>query len=179
MVVTVVALRDGVTLFSAVPQMHALLMQYSKEQGLTSLGSDTLRYVSSGAAPLDPTWKRKAEAFYGVAIQNGYGMTETTAGTSATRKATSANRPALKNSEIIVSNLCTRTAKSGIICSCGNSCSQVKKAAWICGNKLSTRFEDHCSSNFASWATDQNNLIEYRTVVATPPSMPFPPLSLY
>lgn len=78
------ALRDGVTLYSAVPQMHALLMQYTKEQGLTSLNSETLRYVSSGAAPLDPTWKREAEAFYGVAIQNGYGMTETTAGTSAT-----------------------------------------------------------------------------------------------
>lgn len=78
------ALRSGVTLYSAVPQMHALLMQYTKEQGLTALGSDTLRYVSSGAAPLDPTWKREAETFYGVAIQNGYGMTETTAGTSAT-----------------------------------------------------------------------------------------------
>ncbi|MEP3054502.1 class I adenylate-forming enzyme family protein [Ascidiaceihabitans sp.] len=78
------ALRDGVTLFSGVPQMHALLMQYTKEQGLEELGSETLRYVSSGAAPLDPTWKREAEAFYGVAIQNGYGMTETTAGTSAT-----------------------------------------------------------------------------------------------
>ena len=79
------ALRDGVTLLSAVPQMHALLMQYTKEQGLTSLGSDQLRYVSSGAAPLDPAWKRKAEAFYGVALQNGYGMTETTAGVCATR----------------------------------------------------------------------------------------------
>jgi long-chain acyl-CoA synthetase len=77
-------LRDGVSLFSAVPQMHALLMQFTKEQGLTALGSKTLRYVSSGAAPLDPTWKREAEAFYGVAIQNGYGMTETTAGISAT-----------------------------------------------------------------------------------------------
>ncbi|QBF30645.1 class I adenylate-forming enzyme family protein [Thalassococcus sp. S3] len=81
------ALRDGVTLLSAVPQMHALLMQYTKEQGLDRLGSETLRYVSSGAAPLDPTWKRKAEAFYGVAIQNGYGMTETTAGVSATMNA--------------------------------------------------------------------------------------------
>ena len=78
------ALRDGITLFSAVPQMHALLMQYSKEQGFATLDSAALRYVSSGAAPLDPTWKREAEAFYGVAIQNGYGMTETTAGTSAT-----------------------------------------------------------------------------------------------
>ncbi len=79
------ALRDGVTLLSAVPQMHALLMQYTKEQGHTTLGSDVLRYVSSGAAPLDPAWKRKAEAFYGVALQNGYGMTETTAGICASR----------------------------------------------------------------------------------------------
>ncbi|MCV6594087.1 MAG: acyl--CoA ligase [Silicimonas sp.] len=78
------ALREGVTLLSAVPQMHALLMQYTKEQGLETLGSPALRYVSSGGAPLDPAWKRKAEAFYGVALQNGYGMTETTAGISAT-----------------------------------------------------------------------------------------------
>ena len=79
------ALQDGVTLLSAVPQMHALLMQYTKEQGLTDLGSEHLRYVSSGAAPLDPAWKRKAEGFYGVALQNGYGMTESTAGICATR----------------------------------------------------------------------------------------------
>jgi len=79
------ALTEGVTLLSAVPQMHALLMQYTREQGFERLPSETLRYVSSGAAPLDPAWKRKAEAFYGVALQNGYGMTETTAGISATR----------------------------------------------------------------------------------------------
>ncbi|WP_299283910.1 class I adenylate-forming enzyme family protein [uncultured Tateyamaria sp.] len=78
-------LRDGITLFSAVPQMHALLMAHARANGLDVLGSATLRYVSSGAAPLDPTWKREAEAFYGVAIQNGYGMTESTAGTAATR----------------------------------------------------------------------------------------------
>ncbi|KAJ04168.1 class I adenylate-forming enzyme family protein [Sulfitobacter mediterraneus] len=77
------ALNEGVTLLSAVPQMHALLMQYTKEQGLDRLGSPDLRYVSSGAAPLDPAWKRKAEAFYGIALQNGYGMTETTAGVCA------------------------------------------------------------------------------------------------
>jgi long-chain acyl-CoA synthetase len=79
------ALQEGVTAFSAVPQMHALLMQYVREQGLDTLGSDRLRYVSSGAAPLDPAWKRKAEAFYGIALQNGYGLTESTAGVSATR----------------------------------------------------------------------------------------------
>ncbi|MEO0401572.1 MAG: class I adenylate-forming enzyme family protein [Pseudomonadota bacterium] len=80
-------LQDGITLFSAVPQMHALLMAFARANGLTTLGSKTLRYVSSGAAPLDPTWKREAEAFYGVAVQNGYGMTESTAGTAATLNA--------------------------------------------------------------------------------------------
>ena len=81
------ALTEGVTLLSAVPQMHALLMQYTAEQGHDRLPGKTLRYVSSGAAPLDPAWKRKAEAFYGVALQNGYGMTETTAGVSITQSA--------------------------------------------------------------------------------------------
>lgn len=79
------ALKNGVTLLSAVPQMHALLMHYVKQQGHATLGSEALRYVSSGGAPLDPAWKRAAEAFYGVPLQNGYGMTESTAGISATQ----------------------------------------------------------------------------------------------
>ena len=78
------AARSGVTMLSAVPQMHALVMQYTKEQGFDALNSTTLRYVSSGAAPLDPAWKREAEGFYGVALQNGYGMTESTAGICVT-----------------------------------------------------------------------------------------------
>lgn len=79
------ALMDGVTVFPGVPQMHALLMQYTNEQGFERLENSKLRYVSSGAAPLDPAWKRKAEAFYGLALQNGYGMTESTAGVCGTR----------------------------------------------------------------------------------------------
>lgn len=78
------ALTEGVTLLPAVPQMHALLMQYTQAQGHESLRQGALRYVSSGAAPLDPVWKRKAEAFYGIPLQNGYGMTESSAGISAT-----------------------------------------------------------------------------------------------
>jgi acyl-CoA synthetase (AMP-forming)/AMP-acid ligase II len=78
------AVMNGVTVLPAVPQMHALVMQYTKEQGLNTLGSPSLRYVSSGGAPLDPAWKRKAEAFYGLPLQNGFGMTETSSGASAT-----------------------------------------------------------------------------------------------
>jgi long-chain acyl-CoA synthetase len=81
------ATMNGVTILPAVPQMHALVMQYAKEQGMRTLGSPTLRYVSSGGAPLDPAWKRKAEQFYGLPLQNGFGMTETSSGASATRNA--------------------------------------------------------------------------------------------
>ncbi|QFT62153.1 class I adenylate-forming enzyme family protein [Roseivivax sp. THAF30] len=79
------ALKRGATVVPAVPQMHAVLMAYAAEHGHETLGSERLRYVSSGAAPLDPAWKRKAEAFYGLPLQNGYGMTETTAGVSGTQ----------------------------------------------------------------------------------------------
>ena len=46
---------------------------------------ETLRYVSSGAAPLDPDWKRRAEHFFGIPVQNGYGMTEASAGICLTQ----------------------------------------------------------------------------------------------
>jgi long-chain acyl-CoA synthetase len=78
------AAMDGITIIPAVPQMHVMVMQYTKEQGMERLGAPKLRYVSSGGAPLDPAWKRKAEAFYGLPLQNGFGMTETSSGASAT-----------------------------------------------------------------------------------------------
>ncbi len=100
------ALNEGVTILPAVPQMHALLMQYTAEQGIESIAGGPLRFVSSGAAPLDPMWKRKAEAFYGIALQNGYGMTETSAGVTTTQSAFGdpdiSVGPALKGIEIAI-----------------------------------------------------------------------------
>ena len=81
------ALRAGVSHLPAVPQMHALLMRHVQDQGLDQLNSPDLTYVSSGGAPLDPAWKHQAEAFYGLPLQNGYGMTETAAATHITRNA--------------------------------------------------------------------------------------------
>lgn len=78
------ALQAGVSVLPAVPQMHALIMEEAAARGIDRLPAGRLRYVSSGAAPLDPDWKRRAEAFYGVALQNGYGLTETTAGATLT-----------------------------------------------------------------------------------------------
>lgn len=77
-------LEAGASVLPAVPQMHALIMEEAAALGIDYLPPGRLRYVSSGAAPLDPDWKRRAEAFYGVALQNGYGLTETTAGVTLT-----------------------------------------------------------------------------------------------
>lgn len=79
------ALQEGVTVLPAVPQMHAHLMKHAHAKGVTKLEGTKLKQVSSGAAPLDPTWKAQAEEFYGIALQNGYGMTEATAGICMTR----------------------------------------------------------------------------------------------
>lgn len=83
---TLDALQQDITVLPAVPQMHAAIMAEARARGQDRL-TGPLRYVSSGAAPLDPDWKRRAEAFYGLPLQNGYGMTETTAGTTLTRNA--------------------------------------------------------------------------------------------
>ncbi|MEP2718517.1 class I adenylate-forming enzyme family protein [Pseudophaeobacter sp.] len=78
------ALQSDVTLLPAVPQMHAHLFHYAKAQDKPRYDAGLLRFVSSGGAPLDPVWKREAEAFYGLPLQNGYGLTEGAAGVCAT-----------------------------------------------------------------------------------------------
>ncbi|WP_282158809.1 class I adenylate-forming enzyme family protein [Shimia thalassica] len=79
------ALQDDVTLLPAVPQMHAHLFHYARANDMPRYSRGLLRYVSSGGAPLDPAWKREAETFYGLPLQNGYGLTECAAGVCATR----------------------------------------------------------------------------------------------
>ncbi|MEO1105813.1 MAG: AMP-binding protein, partial [Pseudomonadota bacterium] len=44
-----------------------------------------LRYLSAGGAPLDPDWKARTEAVFGLTLNNGYGLTETSPGVAATR----------------------------------------------------------------------------------------------
>jgi acyl-CoA synthetase (AMP-forming)/AMP-acid ligase II len=79
------ALKEDVTLLPAVPQMHAHLFNYARAHNMPKYDSGKLRFVSSGGAPLDPAWKREAEAFYGLPLQNGYGLTEGAAGVCATK----------------------------------------------------------------------------------------------
>ncbi|SAL79526.1 AMP-binding domain-containing protein [Caballeronia peredens] len=68
-------LRDeGMTIFQGVPAMHAKLIDHFTPRG--GLDAPTLRFVYCGGSPLDMSLKAAAEAFYGVPLHNGFGMTE-------------------------------------------------------------------------------------------------------
>lgn len=79
------ALQLDVTHLPAVPQMHAHLFHYAQRQNKPNYDRGLLQFVSSGGAPLDPVYKREAEKFYGLPLQNGYGLTEGSAGVCATK----------------------------------------------------------------------------------------------
>ena len=78
------AYADGVVVMQGVPAMYALLLKYCADHNITHPKAPKLRYLSAGGAPLDLDWKRKIEAFFGLTLHNGYGMTETSPGISAT-----------------------------------------------------------------------------------------------
>jgi acyl-CoA synthetase (AMP-forming)/AMP-acid ligase II len=66
--------EERMTIFQGVPAMHAKLIDHFTPRG--GLNAPSLRFVYSGGSPLDTTLKSAAEAFYGVPLHNGYGMTE-------------------------------------------------------------------------------------------------------
>jgi long-chain acyl-CoA synthetase len=78
------ALRDGVTVFQGVPAMYARLLEHLDARG-EPLVAPRLRYMSSGGAPLDLDWKRRIEARFGIALNNGYGLTEASPTVAQTR----------------------------------------------------------------------------------------------
>ncbi|AKM32593.1 long-chain fatty acid--CoA ligase [Pandoraea faecigallinarum] len=67
--------HDGLTILQGVPAMHARLVAHVATQGV-SLVAPRLRFVYSGGSPLDAALKARVEAFYGLPIHNGYGLTE-------------------------------------------------------------------------------------------------------
>ncbi|GGA28060.1 class I adenylate-forming enzyme family protein [Neptunicoccus cionae] len=76
-------LRGGATRFPAVPQMMAAIMQHLHEAG-ENLNAPALISMMTGGAPLDPGLKARAEKVFGIPLNNGYGMTETSPSIAAT-----------------------------------------------------------------------------------------------
>jgi long-chain acyl-CoA synthetase len=68
--------RDKLTIVLGVPSMFALLVDYAKMKGLGRLKFPALRIISSSGAPLLPPVKAAVEELFGMALHNGYGVTE-------------------------------------------------------------------------------------------------------
>lgn len=69
------ALKDpGISILQGVPTMFTRMLEAAPDRD--SLQAPRLRYVYTGGAPLDPTLKRQAEAYFGQPMHHGYGITE-------------------------------------------------------------------------------------------------------
>jgi len=75
--------EERVSIFQGVPAMHAKLLDYLRAQGLP-WSAPRLRFAYSGGSPLDAALKSRVESVYGVALHNGYGMTESSPTVSQT-----------------------------------------------------------------------------------------------
>src|SRR5213078_4431335 len=68
--------KEKLTVVLGAPSMFSLIADYTKMKGLTSLTSPSLRISASAGAPLPPALKARVESLFGMALHNGYGVTE-------------------------------------------------------------------------------------------------------
>ncbi|MDB5823537.1 MAG: AMP-binding enzyme family protein [Herminiimonas sp.] len=67
-------LRHRITALQGATAMFAKIAEHCAANGFGRF--DTIRFIGSGGAPIDPTVKKQAEALFGCTLQNGYGLTE-------------------------------------------------------------------------------------------------------
>ncbi len=80
---TVEFLRRGITRMPAVPQMYAAILALLDQTG-QALNAPRLRNLATGGAPLDPDLKKRVQEVFGLPLNNGYGLTETSPTVSTT-----------------------------------------------------------------------------------------------
>ncbi|MEV4779519.1 class I adenylate-forming enzyme family protein [Burkholderia sp. LMU1-1-1.1] len=84
----IAAIRDdGLTILQGVPAMYARLLEKlgTGDDGEPRRLENRLRFAYAGGSPLSPSLKTQVERLLGVALHNGYGMTETSPTVSQTR----------------------------------------------------------------------------------------------
>jgi acyl-CoA synthetase (AMP-forming)/AMP-acid ligase II len=75
--------RDGITIVQGVPAMYTRMLE--QLAGDARATAPCVRYLYAGGSPLDPALKREVESRFGLALHNGYGLTETSPTVSQTR----------------------------------------------------------------------------------------------
>lgn len=68
--------HQGLTQLQGPPAMFTRLLAWLDSQGIEHPAAPDLRYVYTGAAPLDPSVKKAIEARFGQPLHHGYGLSE-------------------------------------------------------------------------------------------------------
>jgi long-chain acyl-CoA synthetase len=77
--------NEKITVMLGAPALFALLVDYAKHKGLTSLKYPSLRIISCAGAPLSAASKSEVEKFFGILLHNAYGCTECSPSIAQTR----------------------------------------------------------------------------------------------
>jgi long-chain acyl-CoA synthetase len=77
--------EQRLTVCQGVPAMYAKLVEHLKAEGESRMQAPALRFLYAGGSPLDAALKREVEAFFGVTLHNGYGLTEASPTLTQTR----------------------------------------------------------------------------------------------
>jgi long-chain acyl-CoA synthetase len=78
--------EQRLTVCQGVPAMYAKLVEHLKAQGAGRMDAPALRFLYAGGSPLDAALKREVEAFFGLRLHNGYGLTEASPTLTQTRQ---------------------------------------------------------------------------------------------
>lgn len=68
--------RHGVSQLQGPPALYSRLMAHLQERGIERPEAPALRYLYTGAGPLDLALKKRVEAAFGQALHHGYGLSE-------------------------------------------------------------------------------------------------------
>ncbi len=67
---------QALTVCQGVPAMYAKVVEHLRARGERRFAAPSLRFLYAGGSPLAPALKREVEAFFGLPLHNGYGLTE-------------------------------------------------------------------------------------------------------
>jgi len=68
--------HHGVSQLQGPPALYSRLLAYLQEQGIERIHAPALRFVYTGAGPLDMALKQRVEAAFGQTLHHGYGLSE-------------------------------------------------------------------------------------------------------
>jgi len=77
--------RHGVSQLQGPPTLFSRLLAYLQEQGIDQPVAPALRYLYTGAGPLDLALKQRVEAIFGLTLHHGYGLSEYAGSVHVTR----------------------------------------------------------------------------------------------